>query len=267
MSEKILCLDIESTGLETPGGPPVHAVQIVLQWVHRERDPSTQDTTYEWIVRPPVPIPDDVAAIHGFTNEMVSGSPPFGVVAAEIAAFVNIADGILGYNPDFDIAVLQREFELANCPVKWPRAVICCKRLWDINDPRPKRTLVNAYKAFVHGRGFADAHNAKADVAATVAVFKTMQHQWKLGDKPFIDLDPERKTWVGPSDHFVWTDDYRDSMRCNFGKFKGKWAREIDRGYLSYIMGNDFPPHVKKLAEKLKLLSYPDAVRWARENL
>lgn len=258
MSEKIVCLDIEATGLDVAKD---HAVQIVLQFIG-------EDHQYEWVVRPPIPIPEDVSAIHGFTDTMVSSCPSFGMVAEEIKNIIETADGVVGYNPDYDIAILTREFELARCPVTWPRAIVCCKRLWDQQEPRPKRSLENAYKRFIHGKGFANGHNAKADVAATIQVFNCMKFRWNLEDKPFQELDAERAKWVGGSDHFVWKDAvYKDTLLCNFGKFKGKFARELDAGYLKYLIDKDFPPHVKQLADKLKRLPYPEAVRWARENL
>lgn len=260
MRDKILCLDIESTGLNDDPESPDYAVQIVLQWVNEE-------IQREWLVKPPKPIPEEISKIHGITNEMVSDCPSFGMVAEEIATYINAAEGIVGYCVDYDIAILRREFELVRCPIVWPRAVVCCMRVWDNNEPRPKRTLGAAFKQFVHGKGFDNAHNAKADVAATVQVFKSMQFRWKLEEKPFAELDPERMKWVGFSNHFVWQDPEKTGIVCNFGKNKGQSARALDGGFLAWMLRSDFPPHVKQLAEKLKRLPYQEAVRWARENL
>ncbi len=262
---KVVCLDCETTGLDRSTD---YIIDICIRDFHTEE-------TKLWRVCPPKPIPPEITAIHGITDEMVKDSPSFGVISDQLKEFIESIDVVIGYNPDFDMDMLKAEFIRAGWnDVKYPKIVVCAKRLWNTHMPPLKRNLQAAYMEFVDAKGFSGAHTAIADVCATIEVFKRQREIFNLTNTPWAELDPERLKWVGSSDHFIWRCSYRDNIIVNFGKSKGLSLMECDRGYFSWIMKNEFPPHVKKLVDKaiiFSVLPLPAATKaiadWAQVNI
>lgn len=264
MSEKIIVIDTETTGLDTEKD---HVIDICIRRFEDDATPLL------WRVKPPVTITEELIKIHGITNEMVADSPNFGMVADDIAQEIEWADIILGWNPEYDVNMLKREFKLAHRPVNWPKYIICGKRIWDIYEPK-KRSLTHAFQRFVDPAGFEGAHGAVADVNATARVLKAQVRAFGLEGKSWKEIDPERAKWVGPSEHLVWKDSYQQSVIVNFGKHRGKDFAEIDGGYIHYLIEKDFPKHIKALCAQLKIIKeqkIPNAslavALWAKENL
>ena len=59
----------------------------------------------------------------------------------------------------------------------------------------------------------------------------------------------EKDLWIGPSHQFVWS---AGEVVFGFGKYNGRPLLEVatrDAGYLRWIQGADFPPHVKSLCK------------------
>lgn len=240
---KIAILDTETTGLE-------RGIDHVIDVCLRNYD-DTQDVKY-WRVRPPIPIPQKISEIHGIYDKDVFHSPSFGEMADEIGKEISKLDVIVGYNPDFDVEMLRHEFKLAVVDVRWPKTIVCAKRLWDIHDPK-KRALVDAYAEFVSPDGFQGAHGALADTLATGKVLAAQLAKFQLTDKSWAELDPERANWCGPSHHVTWIS---EELVINFGKHAGKTFAEVDGGYLHFILKDPgFPRHVKDMATQAQKLN------------
>lgn len=244
--DKIIILDCETTGIDVAKDQVIEvAIRFGLE------DEARAEV---WHVRPSIPIPDDIAKIHGFTNELVAAFPLFGEVADHLVRAIEGNDVLIGYNPDFDKQILQAEFERVGVKVNWPKVTVCAKRIWDINDPPPKRTLIAAYAKFVDEAGYEGAHGALADINATAKVINAQRAQYGLEDKPWAELDPERETWVGPSAHLKWKDSQKDAIIVTFGKFQNMDLSLVDNGYLNYIINKDFPTHVKDTCRQMQVI-------------
>lgn len=270
MSEKVIIIDTETTGLD----PLKHRVVEVCVRVGLEEPPEAMEM---WRVNPGMPIPAEATATHGIKDEDVVGMPSFGEVADAVASLLERGDVIVGYNVDFDVQMLRQEFHRSGRLVRWPPVVVDCLRLWNIYRPKPKRNLIAAYEQFVDPNGFQGAHGALADTNATAAVLRAQMDALDIRNKLWIDLDPERSTWWGFSDHVLWIE---DNLVCNFGKHKGQIWVDVEKGYLHWLQHGkaDFPPHVRALAQqtlralavKPKLTRVALAQRlhtWARERV
>src|SRR4029077_8305953 len=114
-------------------------------------------------------------------------------VADAIAAVFGEADVIIGYNLAFDIDMLQAEYSRINRP--WlafqGKQIVDAFRLWQHCEPR---SLQHAHQRFV-GNGFAAAHSASADVAATGRVLSGMLRHFGFDATDWSQLatvcDPE----------------------------------------------------------------------------
>jgi len=262
----IITVDTETTGLDVQRDRVVelaYSLDGVEAVVHR--------------FNPGMLMEPEVIAKHGITNEELASCPPFSAWWQDMVGDLEGAGVWVGYNPQFDIEILMAEFARCGHVFRPPRMVVDPKRLWDINDPRPPRTLEAAYKTFVDPAGFANAHSAKADILATRRVLDAMLDKWQLRGKPWSELDPERATWWGPTKHIAWQPwtigrrgignaDPMYSLVANFGKYEGRCVVEqVPRDYWRWLLSQDFPSHVKQLASALlDDTKHPTAVlQWA----
>ena len=115
------------------------------------------------------------------------------------------------------------------------------------------RTLQDAHRRFV-GSEFDEAHSADADIAATASVLQGMLKEFDLEGESWERLadicDPGRKQWIGPSRHVKW---HERVPVIAFGKHAGRSLSEIaagpDASYLKWMVGSDFPEHVKRICQ------------------
>lgn len=254
----VIALDVETTGF-SPRTDRITELCIA--------DLDSGEQLFHSYFYPERDIPMEVQEKTRITNEMVRLSPPFRISAKTIAEIVSSAEAIVGYNPAFDRGMLASEFARVEQEVRWP-ILVCCKRLWDIHEPKEERKLQNAYKRFVDETGFEGAHGARLDVAATRAVFLAQRARFGLEAIAWADLDPEARTWFGPSNHLVWSDGV---LTVNFGKNRGTPVHDVDIGFWRWLVDKvDFPEHVKRLGDWIIYVRSGRATRdevtaWARE--
>jgi DNA polymerase III subunit epsilon len=227
-----------------------------------------------WRIKPAVPIHPGAQAVHGISMEQLADCPAFASVADDVAAVFTDADVIVGYNLAFDIDMLQAEYARINRP--WldfqGKQIVDAFRLWQHCEPR---SLQHAHQRFV-GNGFAAAHSASADVAATGRVLAGMLREFKLADQDWSQIasvaDPGgRASWVGPSRHLRWDG---EAIVFGFGKYAGAAVHVLaagpDRSFLRWILerppGKDFPPHVVDVCKAALEMAADDFCVWGRER-
>lgn len=240
---KVIVLDVETTGTEKATD---QIIELCLRF-GLESDAASRT----WRIRPDAPMNPEATAVHGITIEALAECPRFVDVAPEILPLITEATLIVGYNVAFDLDMLQAELARAEIPPLSfaDKQIIDVLRLWHYVEPR---TLVAALAKFC-GETLVDAHQATADVAATARVLSSMLSTFGLTDKPLSEIaskaDPfaNRAAWIGPSPHIQW--DASGAVIFGFGKYKGQQVSNADGGFLRWILGKDFPPHVKKICK------------------
>lgn len=240
---KIVVLDVETTGKEKATD---QIIEICLRF---GIGPEAESRT--WRIKPSVPIHPGAEAVHGITMEALADCPLFPVVVSEFLPEIIGADVLVGYNVAFDLDMIQSELSRASLPPLdfTGKQIVDVLRLWHYNEPR---TLVAAHAKFC-GQDLVDAHQAAADVAATARVLISMLSTFGLVDKPWPEIaaisDPfaNRGAWIGPSPHIQW--DESGAVVFGFGKYKGQQVVNADGGFLRWILGKDFPPHVNKICQ------------------
>jgi DNA polymerase III subunit epsilon len=261
-ASEVMVFDVETTGTDRRRDQVIElCVQFGLTDSARSRI---------WRIRPSVPISPGAQAVHGITLEELAGSPCFADVAGDIRRVFDGAQVLVGYNLEFDIGMLQAEFErVGQRPLDLgSKKIIDAFRLWQQCEPR---SLQHAHLRFVGG-AFAEAHSAAADVAATGRVLQSMIETFGLSGHDWEAIaevcEPERATWIGPSRHLRW--DAGGSPVLNFGKHAGKpihsLARSDGGNYLRWVMGSDFPPHVREVCAKAFELAADEFIRWVRRS-
>jgi DNA polymerase-3 subunit epsilon len=239
MSWRIVVLDVESTGKE-------RATDQIIELCIR-LGIGSDDEARTWRICPTIAIHPEATAVHGISAADLVACPPFADAAAEFLPLLCTAQVIVGYNIAFDLDMLQAELSRAKIPPLdlTGKRVVDVLRLWHHVEPR---TLVAAHEKFC-GEPLVDAHQASADVAATARVLTAMLDTFGLTGKSWPEIaaisDPfsARAAWVGPSPHVQWDDS--GAVVFGFGKHKGHRIDQVDAGFLRWVLGKDFPPHVK----------------------
>lgn len=181
---RILFFDTETTGLplwREPSDDPrqPHVVEIACElW-----NDGVAGGAFHAIVNPGVPIPDEVAAIHGITTEIAAAQGVEPVLALD--AFLDLlaeADLLCGHNVSFDVR-LMRIMAARHRGEKWdnPLPTFCTMRkttdICRILSERPRHAedwkwprLTEAYRHFF-GEEMDGAHSAATDCAGSRRIY------------------------------------------------------------------------------------------------
>lgn len=260
-AQRIIVFDCETTGIDFTKD------QVIELCVQHGLDDKAHSRT--WRIKPAVAIHPAAQAVHGITMDDLASCPSFGEYADEIAMVFASADVIVGYNLSFDIDMLQAEYMRIGRPLLdlSGKKIVDAFRLWQQCEPR---SLQHAHRRFV-GDEFAAAHSASADVAATGRVLVGMLRHFNLEGQEWGQIasvcDPGRASWVGPSRHLRWENEV---IVLGFGKHMGMAVHELaagpDRGFLSWVISKDFPPHVGEICKAALERPGDEFVGWARQR-
>jgi len=220
-------------------------------------------------INPTIPIPAEVVAIHGITNEAVKDCPKFEDLATDLNNFLNNCD-LGGYNSNkFDIPFIFEEFLRAGIDFEMKgRRFVDAQNIFHKMEPR---NLSAAYK-FYCGKDLIGAHGAEADTLATYEVVKAQVE--KYSGTSYTDQDKKVSTPIKNDvqalHDFSFNSNFADFVGhiaynqkkvevFNFGKHKGKPVEEIFRtepSYYDWMMKSDFPRFTKKLITAIKLRGF-----------
>lgn len=259
LDKSIVFFDIEATGLNVLKD---RIVQIALI---KYLPDTPEPIELEMLVNPGVPISKESYEIHGISEEKVANEPTFPQIAAKLEAFIGDAD-LSGYNLNrFDVPMLMEEFNRAGIHFKIDdRKIIDVQSIFYKMEPR---TLVAAYK-FYCGEKLVGAHDALADVKATVAVLKGQINKYadedyetkdgQILEKPIKnDMNAlyeftHNKQSVDVTNRLKYTSD--GDIVFNFGKYIGQPVGPVlakDKQYYHWILEKDFSVQVKQAVQKI----------------
>jgi DNA polymerase-3 subunit epsilon len=241
----LVVFDVETTGLDI-------AIDRIVEISILKLFSDGQEEQKTYRINPTIPIPEHVTKIHGISNADVANSPVFGDVAKSLASYLDGCD-IVGYNSiKFDVPILAEEFLRAGISFDFHK----CKLIdvQNIFHKMEQRTLSAAYKFYCQ-KELINAHSAAADVHATYEILKA-----QLDRYPDLPNDVEQlskfSTHMRNLDHAgrIILDE-KDVPIINFGKYKGRPAKEVlavDTGYYSWIMASSFTLDTKRVFTELR---------------
>jgi len=158
----LVVVDVETTGwlADSASITEIGAVRLARDQPARE---------FSALVNPGTPIPPDITALTGITDDMVAGAPPIGEV---LPRFIDFARGsvIVAHNAPFDLGFLTAA--CADAGLNWPpcavvdTAVLARLLLTPGAVPDHKLTTLAGY----FGTGTDPCHRALADARATAGV-------------------------------------------------------------------------------------------------
>jgi len=258
--QRDLCfLDLEATGLNVIRD---RIMQIaIIKYFADDREPAE----LSMLINPGVLISEEAMQVHGILPKDVARKPTFQQVAQEIYDFIGDAD-LAGYNSNrFDIPMLMEEFHRVGFDFDISkRRLIDVQRIFYKMEPR---TLKAALK-FYCDKEMENAHDAMADVQATIDVFKGQLERYE--DVPYEDNDGNKHEPPIKNDMQAihdFTNDLRfvdvtqklrydidGNIVFNFGKYNGQLVTDVlakDKNYSNWILNKEFSVQVKSCVRQL----------------
>ena len=261
LERDLVFFDIESTGLNVMRD---RIIQIALiKYFKDGREPEE----LELMVNPGIPIGEEAMKVHGITPKDVARKPVFEQVAQQLFDFIGDAD-LGGYNISrFDVPLLMEEFARVGMEFKIDkRRFVDAQRIFYRMEPRNLRAALRFYA----GKEMTDAHDAMADVRATVDVLigqiKMYEGKDHIDDDGNVTEEPVKNDVQSLHDFTqdIRTIDVTNRLKYNgngevvfnFGKYSGQSVKKIlaeDKNYYFWILNKEFSVQVKnKVREIMK---------------
>lgn len=270
LTRPLLFFDIESTGLNIP-------TDGIIELSFVKIFPGGEQRVKTWKVKPwdyqtgtQIHINPEASKVNGVTDDMLVDCPRFCDVVDEVIDWLKDSD-LAGYNSaKFDLPMLSEELERVR--------IHCGKKIEiDLHEPlmvdvlniyhaMEPRNLRAAYRFYCGGQDFDNAHTAEADTIATYEVLKGQLDMYKdeEGNEKRLKNDVKAlssfvgRRYVDFSGHLIYNE--AGEAVINFGKHKGKTAREVyfkEPSYFSWVQQGTFTLDTKaqfaKLEEQFKL--------------
>ena len=277
LTKPLIVFDLETTGLDM-------VKDRIIQISYIKVYPDGTEVRKNQFVNPEKPIPEEVVALTGISNDDVKDAPTFKQLAATFNQEFSGCD-FAGYNSNhFDVPMLAEEFLRAGIDFDFSKC-----RLIDAQNifmKMERRNLAAAHK-FYCGRKMEEdfeAHRADQDTEATYCVLKGELDRYAPGVQEEADrvlnndMDElaefsKRNDNVDFAGRIVWQElkdadgnvilDEKGNPRkhevFNFGKYKGWDVAEIltkDPGYFTWVLGSDFTNNTKQVLTRIRLREF-----------
>ena len=249
LTKPICFFDLETTGVNITSD---RIVEISILKVY----PNGKEESKTWVVNPTIPIPKEVTAIHGISNEDVADKPTFKEISKEVYNMIKDSD-LGGFNSNrFDIPLLAEELLRSEIDFDMKNRVAI--DVQTIFHKMEQRTLSAAYK-FYCNQELIGAHGAEADTKATYEVLKAQIAKYDEieNDTKFLADFSSRKQFADFAGFIVYN---KNGDECfSFGKHKGKLVTEVlesEPGYFGWLLNADFPLYTKKVLTSIKLRNF-----------
>jgi len=249
LKNPLIFFDIETTGMNI-------ASDRIVEISYLKIYPDQREEVKTYRINPTQPIPLEITAIHGISNDDVIDAPKFNDIAQTL---VNCFEGcdFAGYNSNkFDLPLLAEEFIRANVDFDLKKRKIIDVMV--IFYKKEQRTLSAAYQ-FYCKKDLINAHSAEADTRATYEVLQAQLDTYpdlqnNVNELSKYSAHARSVDFIG---RIVYND--KDEEIFNFGKYKGQTVVSVlakDPSYYSWMMKGDFPLYTKNVLTAIKLRSF-----------
>jgi len=259
LDRDIVFFDLEATGLN------VIRDRIMQVGAIKYFADGSEPEEMEMLINPGILISQEAFEVHGIGPKDVANKPTFEQVAEKIHAFFADAD-LGGYNcTRFDVPMLMEEFVRAGFEFDISnRRILDMQRIFYKMEPR---TLKAALK-FYCKKELVDAHDAMADVRATIDVFEGQLKMYEGVDykdkndvvtaSPIVNDMQAIHDFTQDAQMLDVTNrlkmNEKDVIVFNFGKYTGQSVKDVlwrDKPYYHWIMNKEFSAQVKNIVKKL----------------
>ena len=244
MNKPIVFFDLETTGKHANPDN----VRIIELSAHKVNPDTLEliDKLYFKCNNDDVPIDPDATERHGIVEADLVGLPTFQSVAKSVFDFFQGCDVGGYYCSVFDIPILYYSFIRAG--LTWDYKNLKNYDIFTLWRKYNSNKLGDVYKRLT-GKDLEDAHQADADITATLEVYKILRGM----NQEFEDVDlnyfMDRLDLPGNFKYRILEDGTKE-IYVDFGKWKGTSIDKVDKSYFKWIMDNaDFPVDTRHYAK------------------
>jgi len=259
LERPLLFFDIESTGLNIPADSIIELSFVKVFPEGEERIKTWKIKPWDYEAGCQRHIAEEASKVNGVVDSDLTGCPRFSEVLPEIAEWLKDSD-LAGFNSaKFDLPMLAEEIERSRQYDKIDAGIdlhapmmVDVQNIFHAMEPRNLRA---AYRFYCGGEDFDNAHTAEADTVATYEVLKGQLDRYPdtlKNDVKSLSAFVGKK-YVDFSGHLIYND--KGEPVINFGKHKGKTAREVfekEPSYFSWIAQGTFTLDTKRQFERLE---------------
>ncbi|MBO4605676.1 MAG: 3'-5' exonuclease [Bacteroidales bacterium] len=258
LQRPLLFFDIESTGLNIPNDSIIELSFVKVFPGGEQRIKTWKIKPWDYVKQCQRPIDPQASKVNGVTDDMLVDCPTFFEVADEVAEWLKDSD-LAGFNSaKFDLPMLAEEFERVELAGKHLEVDLHSPKMVDVQNiyhAMEPRNLRAAYRFYCGGEDFDNAHTAEADTVATYEVLKGQLDRYPEQLKNDVESLSSfvGKKYVDFAGHLIYNDEGEEVV--NFGKHKGKTARQVyqsDPSYFTWIQDGNFTLDTKKQFARLK---------------
>ena len=253
LERPILFFDIESTGLNI-------ASDSIIELSFVKVLPGDEVRVRTWRVRPWDYVNDtqrkinpSAQEVHKISDEELTGEKKFCEIVDEVQDWLDGCD-LAGFNSNkFDLPMLAEELERVrkyrNRNIRIDLHKMKMVDVQNIYHQMEPRNLKAAYR-FYCGKDLENAHAAEADTMATYEVLKAQLDKYPeqlKNDVNFLANFSERQKIVDYAGRLVYNE--KKEVVINFGKHRGKTAREVyesEPSYFSWVENGEFTLDTKQ---------------------
>lgn len=260
LSRPLVFFDIESTGLNIVSDSIVELSFVKILPDGEQRVKTWRVCPWDYEHDCQRPMNPAAQAVNGISDDDVKDQKKFYEIFDEVISWLSDSD-LAGYNSaKFDLPMLAEEIERARrFKGMDPGIDLHKKKMVDVQVIFHKlepRNLKAAHRFYV-GCDFDNAHAAEADTLATLAVLKGQLKMYSedqlKNDVEWLDKFTRQQNVVDYAGRLVLND--KGEPCVNFGKHKGKTAREVymsEPSYFAWIDNGDFTLDTKQQFAALK---------------
>lgn len=253
LTRPLVGVDLETTGVDYNKD---RVVELALEIMAPGREPKE----YRTLINPERPIPPEATAVHGITDAMVADAPPFEHFADNLLKGLTGVD-VAGYQLSFDLQMLDAEFTRSKRYWAWPyegMRVVDAYRLWQHAEGR---TLSHAVERWLRRRSedpeileelerTDKPHTALFDIKMSTRVAAAQLLQCPQLPRDLDEISklcvPERRYDLGNRLKY----NEFGKLVFNFGKHRGQELTAVPRGYLEFVIRENFSERVKDACRK-----------------
>lgn len=236
LKRPLVILDLEATGTDPQEARIIQVAAKRLKELPYEDDHTIYTASaFTEVVNPGIPVDERIRDLTSISQDELDAGSPWPKVADRLGAVIEDAD-LAGYNINrYDLPLLEAEYGRLNRDLPGPegRAVVDAYALEKQLRPR---TLEAVYRRRT-GKDLEDAHDAAADVDATIGVLISQVEE--VAGRPDEHGDPQ-----GPST----PEDLADYARGDYLD-AGRKLRERDDGAVEVCFGKHSGTTLSELEE------------------
>lgn len=242
LERPLAVFDLETTGTDVKNDRIVE-ISVLKIFPDGSREQRTRR------LNPTIPIPKEASDVHGITDADVATCPTFREIAQGLLKFLDGCD-LCGFNiKRFDLRLLCNEFMRAGLALPLDRRAIIDPL--EIFHTFERRDLSAAVR-FYCGRELAGAHQAEADVLATVDVLDAQVATYAELPKTVAGLHQHFKDPNSLDSNNFFTK-VGNEVRFAMGKYRGQpldFIAQTKPDYLEWMLGADFFEDTKRIARE-----------------